>query len=88
MVPSVNSDIMISHWELGINTKILQDNSADFGRAQSDPADGSPAFPGQPESGGGTEAKERACPSTGQRGRLAQHFQDFHLDVLNLVFLA
>jgi hypothetical protein len=30
---------------------------------------------GQPISDGGAEAKDCACPSAGQRGRLAQYFQ-------------
>jgi len=53
----------------------LEDNRRDFDSTKYGPADGSAMLSGQPISDGGAEAKDRAGPSAGQCGRLAQYFQ-------------
>jgi len=61
------------------SVKGLQDNRRDFDSAEDDPGDSSPVLSSYPKTDGRAEAKDRAGPSAGQGGRLAQYFQySFH----------
>jgi hypothetical protein len=64
--------------DLKLHRPVSQDNRRNFGHAQCNPEYCSPMLASYPISGGCTEAKDCACPSTCPGCRLAQQFQQVH----------
>ena len=74
-VPKTAGESGVLTPEVGEVRAGLQDNRRDFDSTKYGPGDRSAVLSGDPKTDGRAEAKDRAGPSAGQRGGLAQYFQ-------------